>query len=154
MLCNFQLIIQYKLQIIRFGSTLIFSDAMIDKLNHLQSAEHVGQTSTNRYSYLHLKISYRSRERWIIAEHVGAANEIIRSMIEIYLRCGAVSVPLSPRRESRADFISVAFGVRPSKLQQQTGSRGLKRNCHRHRAGGGEKGSGWWWNRSRRMLLC
>lgn len=65
------------------------------------------------------------------------------SMIEIYL--GAVSVSLNPQRESRADFISVAFGVRPSKLQQQqASSRGLKRNCHRHRAGGGEKGSGWW----------
>lgn len=33
---------------------------------------------------------------------------------------------LNPQRESRVDFISVAFGVCPSKLQQQAGSRGLR----------------------------
>lgn len=30
---------------------------------------------------------------------------------------------LNPQRESRVDFISVAFGVRPSKLQRQAGSQ-------------------------------
>lgn len=32
---------------------------------------------------------------------------------------------LNPQHESRADFISVAFGVRPSKLQQRRRRQGL-----------------------------
>lgn len=42
-------------------------------------------------------------------------------MIEMYLYVARerFSMPLNPQRESRVDFISVAFGVRLSKLQQQ-----------------------------------